>query len=196
MNIKEGTKKYILTALLAILRELSEELWGELALALREYADERKTPDGWTKEEYLTYAIGRLTVLKSKDIGPWLLDDMIDEVIEWIIEELGEKLDDEEAHEVIDDTGMKPPVVDTPPDPGSSPPVIDPPVDHTPAPVPTDGPRYEEIFDKMPHPAPYAEGDTLWWKQATKQYMVLRGAVGWPNFRIIGLLKAGRWNLS
>ena len=102
---RNGYERFLWAAIIGVLKELGEELAEELADGLTEYIKESKTPNGWTKQEFLSYAIGRLELLKDEQVGPYIFDQFLDLGIASLVKYLTGKM----THEVIDDTGMKPP---------------------------------------------------------------------------------------
>lgn len=101
---REGSRdqiaKYAWALVITILKEVGEVALAELAVGLEEFRKQQKTPDGWTKEEYLAYAIGRLRIIQSREIGPFIVDELLDWAIERLVDVLEGKLaalDDDDA---------------------------------------------------------------------------------------------------
>ena len=99
---RNGVERYLWAMVLGLLKEIGEELAEELAAGLSEYLRESKTPNGWTEDEFLSYAIGRLTALKEQKIGPYIVDTVLDMGIESLVKYLTGRM------------GETPPPVDTP----------------------------------------------------------------------------------
>lgn len=125
--------QYAFAIVIAVLKEAGEIALEELAKGLEEFRRQGKTPDGWTREEYLTYAIGRLRVVQSRKIGPWV----VDEVLDYCIDKLIDVLEGRAAN--VDDDGD----VDDEPAPAPAPPPVQPPV-VTPPPPPVVVPPVEQ----------------------------------------------------
>jgi hypothetical protein len=145
---RKDVGKYLWVILLAILKEFAQLGAKELARGLEEYLKEQKTPDGWTQEEYLTYAIGRLTLIREEEIGPFYVDNLIDMGIDRLVDYLRGKLEALDANEPV-----PPPVVDD--DPPPPPPVVE-----------DDDPYYPTVYgvyDSIPL-AEFRNGDLLYKK--------------------------------
>lgn len=162
MSTRNDVSKYAWTIILAILKETGEIALQEFAAALEQYRKERKTPDGWTEEEYLTYAIGRLKLIQSREIGPFFVDEILDWGIERLVDVLNKKLDNLDADPGIDDDGDLEPPVEPPPAPA---PVVDPyyPTKYGPdAPIPYNKLRagdkvYKKGLDRFVIPGRFSE---------------------------------------
>ena len=100
---RSGAERYLWAAVLGILKEVGEELIDELADGLQEYIKESKTPDGWTRVEFLSYAIGRLTLLKEEKIGPYAVDAILDMGIASLVKYLSGKLESDAPVETPED---------------------------------------------------------------------------------------------
>lgn len=155
---REEIAKYAWTILLAILKEAGEVALDEFGATLEQYRKERKTPDGWTEEEYLTYAIGRLRLLQERKIGPWVVDEVIDYCIERVVRVLDGKLaniDDDDPDDVEPDVTPAPeppPVVVTEPEPA---PVV----------PPADSVYYPKVYDpaiEFPNLSALENGDRVY----------------------------------
>lgn len=179
---RQDVNKYLFAMLIAVLKEVGQIAAKELAKGLEEYLKEAKTPDGWTREEYLSYAVGRLRMMEAEKIGPSFVDRLLDMAIERLIDHLNGKLED-----LASDPEPEPEPEPTPePEP----------------PEPVYGP-YDVLFGRTPDPANYENGDTLWEKTTTdpsgvvaKMYRVLKGAVGYPGEKMVGFRdENGTWTL-
>lgn len=178
LSVRGQVAKYAWTILLAVLKEIGEAAMDELAKGLDEFRKQGKTPDGWTREEYLSYAIGRLRVVQARDIGPFVVDEIIDWCIERIIDVLEGKLenldddDDEPAdqHPVEDPplTGTPDPLPDNPTPP--QPPLLDP---YYPT---TYGPYEAVPFDRL------QKGDRVY-KTASNRFAVPVLGIDMPIYR-------------
>lgn len=166
--------KYLWAMLLAVLREIGEVGAKELAAGLSEYLKEAKTPDGWTREEYLTYAIGRLQVIRRQQIGPFFVDNILDMATDRLIDHLEGKLND------LNEDPEPPPV----------------------EPLPEPDGVYDVLFPATPDPLDYVDGDKLWERRTTdptgvvtKQYRVTKGVVGYQGETMIGYRENEVWTL-
>lgn len=173
---RNKVNQYLWAMLLAVLKEVGETTAKELAAGLQEYLKENRTPDGWTREEFLTYAIGRLQLIKRQQIGPYFVDRMLDLAAARLIDHLDGKLadlnvDQPDPYEVEDGDGY--------------------------------GRLYDVVFDSTPDPALYVVGDKLYEAKivdplgvVTKKYRVLKGVVGYPDEVMVGYRdENGTWTI-
>ena len=132
-RVRDQVGKFAWALVVTVLKEIGETAMDELAKGLEEFRAQGKTPDGWTREEYLSYAIGRLRVVQSRDIGPFVVDSLLDWAIEKLVDVLEGKLENLDAEPPIDDDVDEPeapPVIEPPvvvPPPVIEPPVVVPP---------------------------------------------------------------------
>ena len=190
---RDNVGKYAWAIVIAVLKEAGEVALAEFGAALEQYRKERKTPDGWTEEEYLTYAIGRLRLVQAKELGPWVVDEVIDYCIERLIDVLEGKLDKLDDEPVDDDEEPVPapdpvPVPVPTPDPVPVPvPVPDPvPV---PVPVPTPKPEPKDPYyptkygpmDDIPRHRLYKNDQV--WKEGLDRFIIQRLFTELPIYR-------------
>lgn len=191
---RDNVGKYAWAIVLAVLKEAGEVALAEFGAALEQYRKERKTPDGWTEEEYLTYAIGRLRLVQAKELGPWVVDEVIDYCIERLIDVLEGKLDKLDDDPVDDDDVDLPPLPVQPPTPAPEPvpvpepvpPPVEPPAPvepPTPKPAPKD-PYYPTKYgpmDDLPRHRLYKNDQV--WKEGLDRFIIPRLFTELPIYR-------------
>lgn len=186
---RDSVGKYAWAILIAVLKETGEVALAEFSAALEQYRKERKTPDGWTEEEYLTYAIGRLRLIQARQMGPWVIDEVIDYCIERIIDVLEGKLehldDDVDDDEPVDEPEPVPAPVPVPPvEPPAPAPTPVPPVEPpAPKPEPKD-PYYPTKYgpmDELPRHRLYKNDQV--WKEGLNRFIIPRLFTELPIYR-------------
>lgn len=187
--------KYAWAIVIAVLKETAEVALAEFAAGLEQYRKERKTPDGWTEEEYLTYAVGRLKLIESRKIGPWYVDEALDFATRQLIGYLEGKIEhlddpvpvppDEDDDEPVPAPAPQPQPIPTPiPDPFVPPTAPEPAPAPAPAPLPADLIYWPKTYGpyEFPPMEKYNKGDRIY-KNATCRFAVPLHGESQPLYR-------------
>jgi hypothetical protein len=149
MNIKSNITGAATGVLIGVGKDALAAVAPELYPAFAEWIDQRKTPDGWTEIEYLTYADGAIGRVKAKVVGPGWADHVFD----WGLQAL-QMMCRKRIDEIL---------------------AITDPTNPHPAPLPpATKPYYGKLFTERPDAATYdVDGDLCWWNQATNPIAIV-----------------------
>lgn len=167
MRLNVNLKGTLVSIILGFGKDLFAALAPELTPFIQEFFEERASPDGWTRSERLTYAIGVAQRVRHKQVGNKLIDRGFDWALDAFIDWCQDELDEIET---------------APAEP------VDPTNPHPPPAVPQPG-EYEYMYSERPeHVAPWKSDDRLWFNQATvpeaMRWMVLPAhQIGYPSWK-------------
>lgn len=166
-DIRKNATGAITGALISYGKDLLAAIGPEIYEAFHEWNEQRKTPDGWTEYEYLTYLHGAIGDIKAKQIGPKWVDsvgDMALSALQMMVAKRRDKIGDAAQ-----------------------------PTDPHPAPAPPPNkPYYGKLFVTRPSksdPAYSVAEDAVWWNASASPDAVrftltpIAAAMAWPGWQ-------------